>query len=189
MALRRHPHTMTEASSARIAITGTPGTGKTSICKLAESTVSVSDLAAEIGALGEVDPTDGAAPIDIEKLRDFLAEEWAQPPDQMLLVDGHLSHLLPVDAVVIIRCDPRILGERNAARNWAGSKVEENSEWELLGGAWSEQDEWENLPVLELESTENSPEVLFTEISDWIGVAFKPDSPEHPIDWVERIHG
>lgn len=189
MAPRAHPHTMTEASCARVAITGTPGTGKTSICKLAKATVSVSDLAAEIGALGDVDPTDGAAPIDIEKLRDSLAEEWAQPPNHTLLVDGHLSHLLPVDAVVIIRCDPRILGERNAARNWAGSKVEENTEWELLGGAWVERDEWTGLPVLELESTEKSPEVIFAEISDWIGVAFKPDSPEHPIDWVERIHG
>jgi broad-specificity NMP kinase len=91
--------------------------------------------------------------------------------------------------VVIIRCDPRILSERNAARGWPASKVEENSEWELLGGAWSEREEWVGLPVLELESTDVSPASLFEAICGWVSVAFKPDSPERPIDWVERIHG
>jgi hypothetical protein len=67
--------------------------------------------------------------------------------------------------------------------------VEENSEWELLGGAWSEREEWVGLPVLELESTDVSPASLFEAICGWVSVAFKPDSPEHPIDWVERIHG
>lgn len=189
MALRARPRTMTEASPARIAVTGTPGTGKTSICRLSESTVSVADLAAEADAIGEVDDSDGAAPIDIEKLRQFLATKWAQSAEEMLLVDGHLSHLLPIDAVVIIRCDPRVLRERMAARGWSESKVEENAEWELLGGAWSELEEWSGVPILELESTDVSPASLFQAIWGWAGVAFKPDSPERPIDWVERIHG
>ena len=189
MALRARPRTMTEASHARIAVTGTPGTGKTSICRLSESTVSVADLAAEADAIGKVDDSDGAAPIDIEKLRQFLATKWAQPAEETLLIDGHLSHLLPIDAVVIIRCDPRILGERMAARGWSESKVEENAEWELLGGAWSELEEWSGVPILELESTNVPPASLFQAIWGWAGVAFKPDSPERPIDWVERIHG
>ena len=180
---------MTEVNPARIGVTGTPGTGKSSLCKLASSSISVADLAADAGALGEVNTSDSAAPIDIDLLREHLAGEWAHAPPENILVDGHLSHLLPIDAVVILRCDPRILTERMEARGWSERKVAENAEWELLGGAWNEHEEWVGVPTLELESTDDSSKTLYKSLCAWIGVGFKPTSPERQIDWVERIHG
>ena len=43
---------------------------------------------------------DGVHPIDIDGLASSL--EFNDP----VLIDGHLSHLLPVEASAIIRCDP-----------------------------------------------------------------------------------
>ena len=89
---------------------------------------TVKELADAAGALGAADTEDGAAPIDVELLREQLATDWNDAPSRATLVDGHLSHLLAVDAIVIIRCEPSLLAARNEARGWPEQKVTENSE-------------------------------------------------------------
>jgi adenylate kinase len=150
---------------------------------------TVKELADAAGALGAADPEDGAAPIDVELLREQLTTDWNDAPSRATLVDGHLSHLLAVDAIVIIRCEPSLLAARNEARGWPEQKVTENSEWELLGGPWNDWEEWADTPVLELDSSEVSPETSFSALLEWAGNGFKPERPEQSIDWIERLHG
>ncbi|HIG20802.1 MAG: hypothetical protein CXT67_02035 [Methanobacteriota archaeon] len=198
MTITTNPYMMSGTCAHRIAITGTPGSGKTSVAEfgLANSNgdwplsiISDKELAEKNGFLGKIDSNDGAQPIDVEQLVSTLSEQWAQPPKDDTLIDGHLSHLLPVDAVVIIRCNPEVLQTRMQDRGWSKSKIDENAEWELLGAAWNDEHEWGNTPVLELDSTETSVDSLFTQIEAWTRDGFKPESPEQRIDWITVLHG
>ncbi len=189
---------MSGTCAHRIAITGTPGSGKTSVAEFGLtnsnrdwplSIISDKELAEKNGFLGKIDSNDGAQPIDVERLVTTLSEQWAQSPEDDTLIDGHLSHLLPVDAIVIIRCNPEVLQVRMQDRGWSKSKIDENAEWELLGAAWNDEHEWGNTPVLELDSTGTSVDSLFSQIETWMRDGFKHESPEQRIDWITVLHG
>ena len=165
----------------RIAITGTPGTGKTTFCSTSNHrTTTVEEIAAEHDCIGEVED-DGAAPIDVEKLGSKVV--W--PEEDTLLIDGHLSHLLPVDAIVLIRCHPSILKQRLAQRDYSESKIEENVECELIGVIAAE---CHDKPCLELDSAIGI-DAMITNTERWITDGFKPRRPNEGIDWIEQIHG
>ena len=68
--------------------------------------ISLKNYAQEHGCLGEPG-LDGAAEIDVEKLSSI----W-KTPDELTLIDGHLAHFIPVDALIIIRCQPQELRKR-----------------------------------------------------------------------------
>ena len=76
------------------------------------------DLAEQYGCLGEVDERDGAAPVDIHRLE----EVWDAPGAGRWVIDGHLSHLLEVDGVVLLRCSPPVLSNRLEGRSYAEEK-------------------------------------------------------------------
>ena len=40
---------------------------------------------------------------------------WINPAE-LTLLDGHLAHYIPVDALIVVRCDPDELGVRLAER-------------------------------------------------------------------------
>lgn len=172
-----------------VAITGTPGCGKTSLCdelvRHGHTVRTVLHLAREHECLGEPDLEDGAAPIDVHK----LAELWNEEAEGLVFIDGHLSHLLNVDAVILLRCDPGHLRNRLEQREYSEAKLRANVEWEMLGGTWSEMLEFElDVPVLELDSTDQSTPALFDNVVSWIegdcpcdGVE---ESAREAIDWL-----
>jgi broad-specificity NMP kinase len=86
---------------------------------------------------------------------------------------------------VVLRCDPEILRGRLENRGYSTEKTEGNIEWELLGGAWNEREG--DTPWAEFDTSEESAEVIVTEISKWISDGFKPASPEAWIDWIARM--
>jgi adenylate kinase len=110
-----------------IGITGTPGTGKTSI-------------AAELERRGHrvVRLTETVRPYIIEEdhCRETLVvdvDRWVEefePVDG--IVEGHLAHLLPCDRVVVLRCRPDVLAARLRPRNYPDAKIAENVEAEAL---------------------------------------------------------
>ena len=173
---------------ACIAISGTPGTGKTSLCEVLADTYSVlslQDLAEQNDCLDPVDVADGAAPIDIH----LLAEKWQHEGDEITFIDGHLSHFMDVDALVLLRCNPVELEKRLQSRDYSPAKVAANVEWELLSGTWSELLEFEiSVPVLELDTTSGSPEEIRTQVLSWIENNFPSQSLEesssHAINWM-----
>lgn len=180
-------------------MSGTPGVGKTTLSpllceELAKSELttewtSVSDLAEKNGTIGAEDLVDGAREVDVDALADLLSENWLEADGDYLVVDGHLSHLLPVDAVVIVRCHPDILERRLSDRGYSLEKVAENVEWELIGGVWNDIDEESEIPIVEVDSSTETISDLIHEISTWVRDGFKPNRPERSIDWIEEVHG
>jgi len=120
-----------------IAITGTPGTGKTAVSAiLKRHGWQVLDLNKEIVRNKLYTGRD-------TKRKSFIAD---MPAVQRFvkkniksgdwLVVSHLSHLLPasmVDAVIVLRCRPDRLRLRLKAKRWSKAKVNENFEAELIG--------------------------------------------------------
>ena len=173
----------------RLALTGTPGTGKSTVAQMLSDggciVVSVESLAEQNSLLGEADPADGARVIDTDALHDALAPEWESPPEGTVVVDGHLSHHLPCDAVAVLRCSPEILDSRLTSRGYTAEKVQANCEWELLGGAWNEREG--DTPWCEFDTSHGSVDSVVDSLSNWIADGFKPASPGSLIDWVARM--
>ena len=168
-----------------IAITGTPGVGKTTIVELLSDAnftiLSVKDLAKQYGCEGDFDEATQSIDIDIHK----LAEQFEADSKVDTIVDGHLSHLLDVDAVIILRCKPSLLRERLTKRGYSEQKITANVEWEMIAGTWSEIIEFElDQPILELDTTNCEPEEIFAAITQWINDGYSHDSTHPRIDWL-----
>ena len=172
----------------RLALTGTPGVGKSTISSLlAEIGYQVETmemLAERLECIGDVDPEDGARPIDIEDLKVQIKTEWNSEQMESTIVDGHLSHLLPVDCVVVLRCSPSVLRDRLVGRSYSEQKISDNVDWEILGGTWSEIGDI--VPAIEFDTSSDEANTIFQGILEWVADDFKPRRPLSPIDWIER---
>ncbi len=172
----------------RVAVTGTPGSGKSALCEASNwHCLSVKELANQNGCLGPIDSSDNAAPVDVEKLCSILEEKWDEYCD-LTLIDGHLSHHLPVDAIVILRCHPDTLKNRLQKRDYSEEKISHNVESELLGMITEEDFDYSNIPCLEIDTSANEINESFQQLLDWITDGFKPSRPSVPIDWIAIIH-
>lgn len=120
----------------RVALTGVPGTGKTTVAAaLAERhgwlVVPLNDFAREHGLLREKDAARDSFLVDLDALAEAVNAEHATVLPALLL-EGHFAHEMDVDLVVLLRCDPAVLVERLRARGWSEEKVRENVEAEAL---------------------------------------------------------
>jgi adenylate kinase len=173
----------------RLSLSGTPGTGKSTLAKEFEAlgfhVISVEEMAIEHGCIGEVDNSDNARPIDLDALIKSISGEWSNNPLEPLIIDGHLSHHLPSDAVVVLRCSPEILEKRMLKRGYSESKIRSNCEWEILGSSWNERQR--DIPWNEFDTTENDVHSILISLSLWISDGFKPNDPPSVIDWVSKM--
>ncbi len=114
-----------------VAVTGTPGTGKTSSCDvLARRGYAVVDLDHEARQGGFIvgrDEARGSDEVDVDALRDHL-----RIPAKIAFVRSHYAHRMAVDLVVVLRCAPSVLRTRLEARGWLPAKVQENVEAEAI---------------------------------------------------------
>lgn len=108
-----------------LAITGTPGVGKTTVAKILEKrgyrVGSVNEIAKKYGCIEE---EEGELVVDIKKLRESFSED-------LDFIEGHLSHYL-ADRCVVLRCNPLTLKERLKSKGWDEEKILENLEAELI---------------------------------------------------------
>lgn len=102
------------------------------------------------------------------------------------IIEGHLTHLLDCDQLVILRCSPVVLKKRLEMRGYSPEKVQENIESEALDTILIEAlENHKDDIILELDTTERTPEEIAAEIDDFIrgrrGAGFGN------IDWSEYL--
>ena len=170
-----------------IAITGSPAVGKTTVSQILENlgwdVVSVSQLAKDFDCVGDYDEAMDSQEIDIHR----LSEKFEAESNKQIIIDGHLSHFLSVDGIVILRCQPDILRQRLTTRDYSAAKINSNVEWELIAGTWAEIIEFEiDQPILELDGGLVGPEQIANTIVQWVKEGLPPTDPPTSIDWLKN---
>jgi adenylate kinase len=167
-----------------VALTGTPGTGKSSaaqyLARAGWDVLEVNELASRHGMLRSKDPLRGSFEVDPDELQEALASEDYR---HGILV-GHLSHLLEVDLVVVLRCHPDELARRLRGRGWPEAKVRENALAEALDIILAEAMETD-VPVYEVNTTELSPELTAKAVTNVLA-GEKEKYAVGNIDWSEE---
>lgn len=170
----------------RLALTGTPGTGKTSVGDILRAkgldVVEVSEIAKMAGLLTEKDDERDSFEVDVDALRELV--ENGDFSDSTIFI-GHLSHFLNVGRIVVLRCRPSILMERLRARGYSEAKVKENAEAEALDVILMDCLD-EGKDVYEVDTSNLSPEEVEKAVVEII--RGKTDK-YHPgnIDWSEEV--
>jgi len=146
----------------RVAVTGTPGTGKTTAVERAEtplSTVHLNRAVRERDFTAGHDETRDSAVVDIEAVTAWLDGR------EDLLVESHLAHHLPADRVVVLRCHPETLAGRLRAQGEPEATVTENAESEALDVVLTEAvDRHGRDRVYELDTTDRDPGAVAADI-------------------------
>jgi adenylate kinase len=122
-------------------ITGTPGTGKTSVSrilakKLSYDLVAVNDLVEQKHIYTGYNKDRGYKEVNLDDLSKELKQVIRESEDKGLVIEGHLAHYFEndemIDHVVVLRARPDVLTKRLETRDWPDSKIRENVEAEAL---------------------------------------------------------
>jgi adenylate kinase len=169
----------------RVAVTGTPGTGKTTATdRLAErvddgeyaddalpaGSVDVVHLNRTIedeALYDDVDEDRGSVVVDLDALAAWVDDRVASADAAVVVLDSHLAHHLDADRVVVLRCEPATLEARLRDRGESDAKAGENAESEALDVVLSESvDAHGTDSVYEVETTHDHPDAVADTIAD-----------------------
>ncbi|NYT20150.1 MAG: AAA family ATPase [Methanosarcinales archaeon] len=178
-----------------IGLTGTPGTGKTSVCRILENrgyrVIHMNDLIKSEHLYSEIDEERDTVVADMDSVFSRVCE-LVGDDDGVTIIDSHMAHYV-ADIVIVLRTAPSELRERLKARNYSDSKVQENVEAECLDVILVESVEWCQL-VYEVDTTGRNAEDVVGDVEAIISgilsgddslvyAKYKPGS----FDWSEEI--
>ena len=147
-----------------IALTGTPGTGKTSVAKILQKEYQVVYLKDYEDAVIYYDEHRDSKVVDLDTLRE---EVNALNKDALYIIEGHYAHEMPVDVVIVLRCHPEELGKRLKKREYKERKIQENVEAEAMSLITSESILYHGKDkVFEIDTTGKTPEECAKEVED-----------------------
>ena len=147
-------------------LSGTPGTGKSTISKLlvqklTGSLVEISQLVEDKKLYTGHDPEKGYLKVDLDALEKALQGIVTSSidKDSWIILEGHLSHYFPnAELVIVLRTNPRVLEERLRRRGWGEDKIRENLEAEALDVCTWEAYQIHGNNVQELDTSTITPE-------------------------------
>ena len=140
----------------RVAVTGTPGTGKTTAVDAVDTgldVVHLNDVIKREELTTGHDEDRDTLVADIDALDDWLADR------DDVLFESHLAHLFDADRIVVLRCRPDKLEDRLTERGESPDSAAENAESEALDLILSETvNRHGEESVYEIDTTDRSPE-------------------------------
>ncbi len=142
-----------------ILISGTPGTGKTSIAKYVAEKLNLEYI--HIGDEEEYvcGNESGVKIIDVDKMIKWI-DKKREGSNKQLIIDSHLSHYYPAsktELCIITRCDPYELKKRLQKRGYNEEKIKTNLEAEAIDLILQEAIE-EGHKIYEINTTNRSAE-------------------------------
>jgi adenylate kinase len=146
----------------RVAVTGTPGVGKTTATEGLSTDLDVlhlNDLVREAGLTEGTDEARGSLVVDLEAVSARLEGR------EDLLVESHVAHHLDVDRAIVLRCRPDVLERRLLDRGEGEAKAAENAEAEALDVILSETVERQGVDsTYEIDTTDRSVEAVRSDV-------------------------
>ncbi|CAG9530682.1 unnamed protein product [Cercopithifilaria johnstoni] len=126
-------------------ITGTPGTGKSTLCetlseKLGFDYINCGKEIVENNLYSEYDEEFDSHVLDEDKFLDHI-EDRMDSESGGYIVDYHGSDFFPerwFDFIFVLRCNNTILYDRLSARGYSNKKIQENIECEIFGSLLEE---------------------------------------------------
>lgn len=168
-----------------VALTGTPGTGKSTAGELMRSGRTVIELS-ELVRMGKVstvlDRQRDSLEVDTDELDEAVRKELA---GRDALLVGHLSHFLSVDLIIVLRCRPSVLASRLRARGWPERKVRENIEAEGCDVILVESVD-SGREVVEIDTTELTAERTAGAIEEILAGEREKYAVGH-VDWSDEV--
>lgn len=159
-----------------IIVTGTPGTGKTTVTqlladKIDAKLISINSLLENYDLNLGIDEVRGYKIVDTEKMIPIVDSIKDKYSDDLIIFEGHLAQDYPnADKVIVLRCDPKKLEMRLNTRDWPDRKVHENVSAEILGVCTSESYDTYGDIVQEVDTSNLTPDevvaVLISIIND-----------------------
>ncbi|MFX1382110.1 MAG: adenylate kinase family protein [Promethearchaeota archaeon] len=127
-----------------VIISGTPGTGKTSVSKkitekINARMISLNELAISKNLIISYDQKRDTNIIDAKKIIDqveILIQKHSQGNIEVLIIESHFSDIIPNDLIdypIVLRCHPDELMKRLKERDYKTEKLIENAQAEILG--------------------------------------------------------
>jgi adenylate kinase len=142
----------------RVAVTGTPGTGKTTATERLSTRLAVrhlNDVIHEEGLGQGRDDDRDTLVADIE-----ATAAWLDGREDVLF-ESHLAHHFSADRVVVLRCHPETVEARLVERGESPDTATENAESEALDVILSEAvGKHGRERVYEVDTTDRSPEAV-----------------------------
>ncbi|WP_181492694.1 adenylate kinase family protein [Methanococcus maripaludis] len=172
-----------------IAITGTPGVGKSTVSKLLFeklqlkgkdiACINITEIVSKEGFYLEKDVEMDSFVVDFDKLNEYIRSIKTED----LILDGHVSHYLNPDYIVVLRANPLLIKNRLESRKYLPKKVKENVEAELLDVCLIESIEKnDESKIFEIDCSEKSPENIVNEILMFLD----SKNPEYGnVSWLE----
>lgn len=185
--------TTTSWSDMWVALSGTPGTGKTTVADLLRrkgyTVVDVNRLAIEEGFVAGSDKKRHCKLIDIKKINTYIQKHFNRT--DLVFFEGHTAHLLKaVDNNIILRCHPKELYQHLLKKKWGTEKIQENIEAELLDIILCEATEVHpKKNIFEIDTTGKTPADVARSVIEIVKKKFRPIKQYRigQIDWSEEI--
>jgi len=147
----------------RVAVTGTPGAGKSTATDHLETDLAVihlNDVIREEGLTAGRDTERDSVIADVEAVA-----AWLEGREDVLF-ESHLAHQFAADRVVVLRCHPEELERRLQERDESPASVAENAESEALDVILAEAVERHGSDsVYEIDTTGRPPAAVASEIA------------------------
>jgi len=175
-----------------VALSGTPGTGKSSIAQRLRKKdymiLDVNSIAFEHHFFLGKDIKRDSFILDLDKLETHISSY--QHSHDLVLIEGHAAHLLPsVDKILLLRCHPKELITRLQKKGWTKDKILENAQAEALDIILCEAIELHSpTNIFEITTSQKNIDEIVKEIITILDSRFQSTKYKiGKIDWSEEL--
>ena len=183
-----------------VIISGTPGTGKTTVSnKISEmidvNVITLNELAISEGLIQDFDKKRDTNIINIDKLVLHVLKiirELKKKRIKLVIIESHFSDIVPNDIInyaFVLRCEPSVLRHRLKERGYTEEKIAENVQAEILGNCTNYliKKQMTN-PLLEIDTSSLDVEAVSRIILDSIQDNINIEKYRvGKVDWLEKL--